>query len=107
MPAPRNPRGRAGMGRPKGSPNRATRELKALAQRYTAEALAVLADVMRDPDSPAAARVTAATALLDRGHGRPQQHVEHSGEFDSTDHAADARERLLAGIERLAAAQRT
>lgn len=72
MAAPKNPRGNAGKGRPRGKPNRATRALKALAIGYTEEAVGALADVMRDSDSPAAARVAAAVALLDRGHGKPR-----------------------------------
>ena len=35
--------------------------------------------MMRDPAAPHAARVSAATALLDRGHGKPRQELEHSG----------------------------
>lgn len=42
---------------------------------------------MRDPESPAAARV-AADKLLDRGHGKPRQEVEVSGEVVSVDRAA-------------------
>jgi hypothetical protein len=32
-----------------------------------------------DPAQPAAARLAACREILDRGHGRPQQPVEHSG----------------------------
>ncbi len=79
MAKPNNPGGNAGKGRPKGAPNRATRELRALATEYTEQALLVLAEVMRDGRAPHAARVHAATALLDRGHGKPRQELEHSG----------------------------
>lgn len=41
-----------------------------LARQHTEAAIALLADVMRDPKAPQAARVTAATALLDRGWGK-------------------------------------
>ena len=68
--------GRPGPGRPPGQPNRATRELKALAQQYTAEAIEALAEVMRDKAAPAMVRVKAAEALLDRGHGKPTQQIE-------------------------------
>ena len=79
MAKPHNPSGNAGQGRPKGAPNKATRELRALATEYTEQALLVLAEVMRDGRAPHAARVHAATALLDRGHGKPRQELEQSG----------------------------
>ena len=49
---------------------------RVLAQRYREEAILALAAVMRDPAAPHMARVKAASALLDRGHGRPTQQVE-------------------------------
>jgi Family of unknown function (DUF5681) len=55
-------------GRPKQNP-----ELKELATAQTAAAIRALVDVMKSKKSPAAARVAAATALLDRGHGKPHQ----------------------------------
>lgn len=70
------PRGgyRPGAGRPSGSPNKSTTEqtrcISELARSYTKEALATLLDVARHGRTDAA-RVTAATALLDRGYGRP------------------------------------
>lgn len=60
-------------GRQAGTPNRATASLKALAQQYSTEAIAVLVDVMKDAKAPHAARVSAADKLLDRGYGRPPQ----------------------------------
>ena len=79
MAKPHKPGGNAGKGRPPGQPNRVTRELKTLAQQYTEQALLVLAEVMRDGRAPHAARVHAATALLDRGHGKPRQEHEIAG----------------------------
>ncbi len=35
---------------------------------------------MNEPKAPAAARVTAAVALLDRGWGKPKETVEHTGD---------------------------
>jgi hypothetical protein len=70
---------RPGAGRPAGQPNKATRELKELAQQYTEEAVLTLAEVMRNDEAPAVARVTAAVAILDRGHGKPRQQHEHTG----------------------------
>jgi hypothetical protein len=63
---------REGAGRPKGSLNRATADVKAAAQKYTDEALKTLAAIMRDADS-APARVAACKEILDRGHGKSHQ----------------------------------
>ena len=73
---------REGAGRPKGVQNRATRVHKAtieqLARGHTATALNALVSVARDVNA-GAARVSAATALLDRGYGKPRQAIEHTG----------------------------
>lgn len=47
-------------------------DIKALARRATADAVMTLIDVARNSKSDAA-RVAAATALLDRGYGKPAQ----------------------------------
>ena len=68
---------RSGAGRPAGVRNKLTKAKKQtlteMAGRYTEQALATLAEIMTDEESPAAARVTAANSLLDRGHGKPVQ----------------------------------
>lgn len=64
-------------GRRAGVPNKATADVREAAQLFTRGALAVLATIMRDRAQPAAARVSAATAILDRGHGKPRQPLEH------------------------------
>jgi hypothetical protein len=79
---------RPGSGRKPGTQNKATVSLKGIAQEYTAEAIDVLAEIMRDPESPAAARVAAADKLLDRAYGKPRQELEVSGEVISVDRAA-------------------
>lgn len=66
---------RPGSGRPKGAINKATACIKEAAQQYTEQALAVLVEVMTTGDS-AAARVAAANAVLDRGHGKPKQSLD-------------------------------
>lgn len=53
--------------------------LKELAQSRTLEAIETLTEIMRSKEAPAAARVNAACALLDRGHGKPVQMTELSG----------------------------
>ena len=66
---------RPGAGRPEGSKNKATIELREAAQAYTEAALKTLHEVCIKGQSEAA-RVAAACALLDRGHGKPKQHVD-------------------------------
>ena len=66
-------------GRKKGTPNKVTADVMALARDYTTTALKTLHEVMVDQDAPAAARVSAANAILDRAHGKPSQPLEHSG----------------------------
>ena len=65
---------RKGSGRPAGSVNKATKELKLslseLAREYTQDSLMTLVDVMQSSQSDSA-RIAAATAILDRGYGRP------------------------------------
>lgn len=67
-------------GRRKGSRNKATADVKAAAQKYTTEALATLAEIMRKGESEPA-RVASAKELLDRGHGKsPQPQTGEGGE---------------------------
>jgi len=66
-----------------------TRELRALAQEYTEEAVATLAEIMRDNEEPAAARMHSAETLLAYGHGKPRQQLEHIGK-NGKDLMADA-----------------
>ncbi|MFD0936632.1 hypothetical protein [Methylobacterium trifolii] len=61
-------------GNPGGRP-RLPDDVKALARGYTREAIETLAAVMQNDNAPAAARVTAASTLLDRAWGKPTQHV--------------------------------
>ena len=56
-----------------------------MARSHTETALKTLAHVMRNNESPPAARVAAANSLLDRGWGKPKQTVandEESGPFE-------------------------
>lgn len=67
---------REGAGRPVGSPNRATMDMKArlseLARQHTSTALDTLVDVCENGLSETA-RISAATAILDRGFGKPRE----------------------------------
>jgi hypothetical protein len=67
--------GTPGPGRPKGTPNKVTQELGEAARAYTADALATLHHICMHSEIDAA-RVSAACALLDRGHGKPKQQIE-------------------------------
>ncbi len=55
---------------PGGRP-REVADVRDLAKSYTAEAIEMLAKIMRAEDSPPAAKTAAACALLDRAYGRP------------------------------------
>ena len=65
---------REGAGRPVGAVNKVTSELKfnlsELARQHTNDALDTLVDVMKSGQSDSA-RIAAATAILDRGYGKP------------------------------------
>ena len=54
------------------------------ARELTLDALDTLATIMKDPKAPAAARISAAQALLDRGYGKPAQAIEVSAQPDLT-----------------------
>ena len=66
-------------GRQRGTPNRSTADVKAVAATYTTQALSTLAEIMQDGTAPHSARVAAANALLDRAVGKPRQELEHAG----------------------------
>jgi hypothetical protein len=82
------PRGgkRENAGRKPGARSKLTVALKATlaetAKQYTVEALQTIADVMMDPGTSASARLAAAGAILERGHGRTPQQLEHSGAIE-------------------------
>ena len=73
---------REGSGRAKGTPNKVTQDLQGMAQVYTKDALLVLVTIANDKDAPKAARVAAANAILDRGHGKPSQAITGAGDKD-------------------------
>lgn len=61
-------------GRPKSN-----HKIAELARQHTELALKTLAEICGDEDAPHSARVSAASALLDRGWGKPPQAMEVSG----------------------------
>ena len=79
--------GRKTGGRKPGSVNKATAEIKGLAQQYgpaAIEKLAEMAGLLQHKDAKPAeseqARVTAVKELLDRGYGKATQFLEHSAD---------------------------
>jgi hypothetical protein len=52
------------------------KSLAELARAHTPKALKALVGVLDDDDAPASAKVQAATALLDRAHGKPVQALD-------------------------------
>lgn len=89
---------RPGAGRKKGVPNKATAPIREAARAYTQQALNTLAMVMVSDDQPAAARVAAANALLDRGYGKPSQPIDGDGEGGPVKHLHDLSDAALAAI---------
>lgn len=57
-------------GNPGGQP-KGVAELRALARAHSPEAIGALVSIVRAVKAPAAARVAAAQAILDRGYGKP------------------------------------
>lgn len=51
-------------------------EIRSLARSHTPEAMKTLVEIMKDKEVNAAARVSAAQALLDRGWGKAAQTVD-------------------------------
>jgi len=65
-------------GNPGGRP-KVVAEVKELARAHTREAIETLVSIMSNPKTAPAARVSAANALLDRGYGKPPQHITGEG----------------------------
>lgn len=84
-------------GNPGGRPNDS--ELRELCRASTKEAVETLLTIMRSKKTPAAAKVTASVALLDRGYGKPVQAIEHSGamNYSHTSELSDADLERIAG----------
>jgi hypothetical protein len=93
-------------GNPTGRPKRSTtiearriyRDVADAARELTGDAINTLADIMKNPNAPAAARVSAAQALLDRGYGKPAQAIEVNAEPDLahlSDEDLETLERIL------------
>ena len=66
-----------GAGRKRGKVGAAKRELAEMAKDHAEAALRTLVEIATG-DVAASARVSAATAILDRAYGKPAQALEHS-----------------------------
>jgi hypothetical protein len=67
-----------------------TADIRSLARNHTAKALSTLASIMNQAKAPAAARVQAAQALLDRGWGKATQIVEATIKNSDASRVTDA-----------------
>lgn len=67
---------------------KASAEIRSLARAHTDTAIRTLVGIMNQDKAPAAARVAAAQALLDRGWGKPTQPL--SGDEDGAPIAISA-----------------
>lgn len=70
---------RLGAGRPKGVANKATRDIKALAQKHGPEAIKGIVKLAKSAENEGT-RLAAYNSLLDRGYGKARQPV--GGEDD-------------------------
>jgi hypothetical protein len=74
-------------------------DIRSLARSHTATAVRTLAGIMKERRAPAAARVSAAIAVLDRGWGKPQQAIEMDWRQKPPDQMTD--EELIALIREM------
>ena len=84
-------------GNPTGRPKHVLadgRSVADLAREHTADALAVLIEVMENPTAAEAARVSAANSVLDRGWGRPKQDMDINVKTDPMAILEEARARV-------------
>ena len=65
-------------GNPGGRP-KVIAEVKELARARTGDAIETLVSIMTNPKAAPAARVSAANSILDRGYGKPPQHITGEG----------------------------
>jgi hypothetical protein len=85
-------------GNPGGRP-RLPDDVKQLARGYTREAILTAAEIMQNPEETGTTRMTAVNTLLDRGWGKPSQHLTVDTFGDLSD--ADLRAELAAAIAEL------
>jgi len=72
---------RPGAGRKPGQVSQAKRDIAEMAKGHAEKALEVLISVANNSKAAPAARVSAASAILDRGYGKPRQAVDMDAAF--------------------------
>lgn len=87
-------------GNPSGM-SKASVKVRDLARTKTEEAIQTLIEVMLDKKQFGSVRVVAAREILDRGWGRPQQHIEHTLDRVSTMSDDELKRELLDRLDRL------
>lgn len=65
----------AGAGRPKGSSDKVSKEIKDLCKGYTEEIISTLIEIVRNKKASPVARIAAGNSILDRGWGKPTQTI--------------------------------
>jgi len=90
------------MARPKGSPNKSTAEIKALAQKHTGKAMAELARLATGAESEAT-RVAAIKELLDRAYGKASQPIGGDPDLPPVSHEIVMRNLSEATLREIAA----
>jgi hypothetical protein len=96
----------AGSGRKKGSRNKMGADIRELAQAHTPAAIKTLVEVMTDNQAPHSARVMAANALLDRGHGKAPQAIVRPEAPPANVNLEIVRQRIQEKLDRIAAFHR-
>lgn len=102
MPAGRKPGTPKTGGRQKGTPNKATADIKALAREHTPRAMEELARLATEAQSEAA-RVAAIKELLDRGYGKATQPISGDDDAPPVRHALDTGRLSEAALREIAA----
>jgi hypothetical protein len=67
-------------GNPGGRP-KVVAEVRELARKHTSKAVETLVSIMTNTKAEPAARVSAANSLLDRGYGKPPQHISGDPQY--------------------------
>src|SRR6476646_474893 len=68
-------------------------DVKEMARALTPDAIKALGEIVKDKNTPPAARVSAATAILDRAYGKPAQTVNANVTVSVLDTMSGSRER--------------
>jgi hypothetical protein len=84
-------------GNPKGRPPAIPKEVREMCREHTTSAVETLVDIMLSPEAPPAQRIVAANSLLDRGYGKPSQHVSITKKHSIKEMTDDELYRIASG----------